>query len=49
MDRSFAPSKDERERNLSGFSTIKIETKEEEEEEEEEERLEEKLREFRER
>ncbi len=39
---SFAPNRDEAEKNLSGFSTIKPETKEEE-------RLEEKLREFRER
>jgi cell division septal protein FtsQ len=49
MDRSFAPNRDEREKNLFGFSTIKLETREEEEEEEEEERLEKKLREFRER
>jgi hypothetical protein len=42
MDMSFAPDRDEPEKNLYGFSTIKPETKEEE-------RLEEKLREFRER
>jgi hypothetical protein len=39
MDRSVAPNKDEREKNLSGFSTLKPETKEEE-------RLKETLREF---